>query len=109
MKRKTLKETIAQVWKDKRLIFQGIRYKLFKNDLVEEVYLERRAACSTCPFRTYKSSECMVPGTQPCCSKCGCSLSLKLRSLSSECPVGKWDAYFTEEQEVKYNIQKNGR
>jgi hypothetical protein len=51
----------------------------------------------------------MVPGTQPCCSKCGCSLSLKLRSLSSECPVGKWDAYFTEEQEVKYNIQKNGR
>jgi len=29
---------------------------------------------------------CVVTGTQPCCSICGCSLSLKLRSLDSECP-----------------------
>jgi hypothetical protein len=27
-----------------------------------------------------------MPGTQPCCSDCGCSLGLKLRSPDSSCP-----------------------
>ena len=31
-------------------------------------------------------SNCALPGTQPCCSKCGCSLGLKLRALDSTCP-----------------------
>lgn len=37
---------------------------------------------------------CVVGGTQPCCAICGCSLSLKLRSLDSICPHPngpKWD------------------
>jgi hypothetical protein len=38
---------------------------------------------------------CVMPGTQPCCSDCGCSLALKLRSPDSSCthPDGpKWEA-----------------
>jgi hypothetical protein len=38
-------------------------------------------------------TSCMLVGTQPCCSACGCSLSMKLRSPDSECahPDGpKW-------------------
>lgn len=30
---------------------------------------------------------------------CGCSLTLKLRSLSSECPVRRWLALTTEQEE----------
>jgi len=45
----------------------------------------------------------MVPGTQPCCNEklggCGCSLSLKIRALSSECPKGYWKAELTQEEE----------
>jgi hypothetical protein len=45
----------------------------------------------------------MVPGTHPCCNQelggCGCSLEFKTRSLSSECPLGKWKAELTEEEE----------
>jgi len=59
-----------------------------------------------------------VPGTQPCCNNkkeingiagCGCSLSLKLRVLSEECPVGKWLAVVTEleEEMIKDQISKN--
>jgi len=36
----------------------------------------------------------MVVGTQPCCGICGCSLSMKLRSMDSQCPHPdgpKWD------------------
>lgn len=53
----------------------------------------------------------MVPGTQPCCNQdkggCGCSLKLKARALSSECPKGKWKAEITEEEEDQLN-QKLG-
>lgn len=37
----------------------------------------------------------MAPGTQPCCSQCGCSLGFKLRAMETECPhpAGpKWKA-----------------
>jgi hypothetical protein len=34
---------------------------------------------------------------------CGCSLSLKTRALSSECPLGYWKAVLSEEEEDKLN------
>jgi len=52
---------------------------------------------------------CAIPGTAPCCNEkrggCGCSLSLKLRSLSSECPLKKWEAITTEQEEDMINKQ----
>lgn len=36
---------------------------------------------------------------------CGCSLRLKLRSLSSECPAHKWLALTTEQEEEMINKQ----
>ena len=49
----------------------------------------------------------MAPGTQPCCSDCGCSLAFKVRSLSSDCPKAYWDAVATEEQEEQVMSQVN--
>jgi hypothetical protein len=51
--------------------------------------------CNLCPKIDKIGFNCGVPGTQPCCSECGCSLSLKLRSLESSCPDpngSKWGA-----------------
>jgi len=50
--------------------------------------------CKECPKIDTVGLTCMVTGTQPCCSVCGCSLALKLRSLDSSCPHPdgpKWD------------------
>lgn len=65
------------------------------------------AICQACPLIDLKGDKCMVPGTAPCCSECGCKLSFKTRSLSSECPHPegmKWEAVLTTEEEDKlYN------
>ncbi len=60
---------------------------------------------------TEEDEGCMVAGTSPCCSHikggCGCSLAFKTRSLSSACPLGKWEAEVTQEEEDVIN-QKLG-
>ena len=40
----------------------------------------------------------MAPGTQPCCGECGCSLALKTRALSSDCPLGKVESPVMDEE-----------
>lgn len=102
MRIRTLIADLKTIWINKKLILEGLRYRIFKTKLSERVYEKRSAICATCPNRTMDDHKCFVPGTQPCCSLCGCSLSLKLRSLSSECPAGKWKPVMTEEQEDKY-------
>ena len=70
------------------------------------MYNERRAICQACIHRDDSGKECDVPGTAPCCNKCGCSLALKLRSLSSGCGDEndpRWDAIITEDEENKLN------
>ena len=65
--------------------------------------------CKNCPLLDKEGKSCAVNGTQPCCSDCGCSLAFKVRSLSSECPKGFWDALVTEEQEEEITKQiENG-
>lgn len=102
MKLKTLIENLKTIWKNKTLILEGLRYKLFKTPIAERVYEKRSKICDTCPNKSMDGYKCLVPGTQPCCSLCGCSLSLKLRSLSSECPSGHWKAVMTDQEEDKY-------
>ena len=71
-------------------IAEGIKNKVFKNEDVEEIARARWIECSTCEHLDDKGDKCAVKATKPCCGKCGCSLGLKLRALSSECPQKKW-------------------
>ena len=48
-----------------------------------------------------------MPGTAPCCRDCGCILQLKVRSLSSSCPKGKWAAFMDDFEEDKLNKSLN--
>jgi hypothetical protein len=90
-------------------IAEGIKNNMFKKEHVEAIFTDRYQICAGCSLLDLKGTSCLAPGSQPCCSDCGCSLDFKLRSLSSECPKGKWQAVVSEETEelINQQIQKN--
>lgn len=91
---------LIKIWKNKGAILEGINNRIFKKEHVEEIAKERMDKCDTCEF---KGDQCLIPGTGPCCNLCGCSLSLKIRSLSSFCDNGVWDAVLTQKEEDLLN------
>lgn len=97
------KKSLLQIWKAKGQILEGIANSIFKKEHVEEIATERMAICEACPVYDADGQGCAVPGTAPCCNQnkqgCGCSLYLKTRALSTECPLGKWSAVLTQEEE----------
>jgi len=82
-------------------IYEGIKNNIFKDDHIEAVAELRWKACKTCKHLDNRGIFCAVPKTQPCCKECGCSLGVKIRSLSTECPVKKWGSLMSEEIEEK--------
>jgi hypothetical protein len=103
----SLKNNIFKIWKNKGQILEGISNSIFKKEDVEAIAEQRLTICKGCKLYDASGEGCTVPGTQPCCNEnlggCGCSLSLKTRALSSDCPKGKWKAELTEEEEDKLN------
>jgi hypothetical protein len=98
------------IWENRKNIFQGIKNTWFSKASIEDIAFERMAICNQCPLLDTTGSKCMVSGTQPCCSVCGCKLAYKTRSLSSECPHPdgpKWKATMTEEEQDKYYAEIN--
>ena len=86
---------IRTIFKNRKLIWEGFMNKIFPKYYVEKIYKERLQICKICIDFDETGSKCVMPGTQPCCGVCGCSLSMKLRSLGSECPFpqgAKWKA-----------------
>lgn len=100
---------IKSIWNNRKLIAEGIKNRVFKKEHVEEIYNDRLEICKGCDLIDLSGHECMVPGTQPCCGECGCSLALKLRSLSAACghPKGaKWEALISYEEEEAFEKEK---
>ena len=87
------------VFKNIDKIAEGIKNNVFKKEHIEAVATDRFQICISCSLFDAKGTDCLVPGTQPCCSDCGCSLAFKVRSLSSECPKGNWSSLMSEETE----------
>lgn len=100
---------LIEIFKNRSKIWEGLKNKIFRDEHVEAIYLDRRAVCDGCDHKDIEGVNCAVPGTKPCCTLCGCSLSLKLRSLSSECPDGKWKAVTNEQEEemIRQQILNN--
>jgi len=86
-------------------IAEGIKNRVFTNKDVEEIAWKRWEICTRCELFDKDGKYCAMPGTAPCCADCGCILNLKVRSLSSSCPKGKWAAFMDEEMEE--NLMKN--
>lgn len=102
---------IKQIFTNRKQILEGIKNNIFKKEHVEQIASQRLSLCLRCEHYDESGEGCLVPGTTPCCNKntggCGCSLSLKTRSLSSACPlsVPKWEAVLTDKEEENLNIQ----
>ena len=96
--------TLKKIWKDRNKILEGITNTIIRDEFVEDVAKHRMEVCDACE---YKGDKCLVPGTGPCCNDCGCSLSFKTRSLSSDCPKDKWKALVSEEEEDKLDNLKD--
>jgi hypothetical protein len=85
-------------------ILEGVKNNIVKSEHVEIIARDRMAICTACPFIDLEGSKCFVPGTQPCCSKCGCKLAWKTRSLSSSCgdeENPRWQAIVSVEEEAE--------
>jgi hypothetical protein len=76
---------MIKLWKNRKKILEGLINRLLPNTYVEKIYNERFIICMSCPELDIEGDNCYIPGTAPCCSKCGCELATKLRSLSSGC------------------------
>lgn len=100
---------LIQIYKERNKIIEGLKNKIFKKEHIEIIYNERMSICLECDSLDIEGKNCTVPGTQPCCSECGCSLGLKGRSLSSECPLDKWKAVVNnfESMLINKSIQLN--
>jgi len=96
-------QKIRKIWKSKWLILEGVFNYYFTRKKIERIASYRSDICTTCPLIDLVGTKCEIPGTQPCCGDCGCSLKYKTRSMSSECPQGRWFAVMTEEEEDEIN------
>jgi len=103
MKKRNLLNKIKAILSNLSGIAEGVINSIIVNDDIEKAAIERNDICKSCEHLDVKGEDCLVSGSQPCCSLCGCSLYFKTRSLSSECPAGKWKALMTEEEEEKLN------
>ncbi len=104
---------LIEIFKNRDLIWEGLRNKLFKKEHVEAVYEERISICKGCESYDTTGKGCAIKGSQPCCNKnnggCGCSLSIKARSLGTDCPKKKWLAVTTEQEDamIKHQIAEH--
>jgi len=92
-------KTLIDIFKNADKIAEGIKNKVFKKEHVEAIATDRFQICIKCSLFDASGDKCVAPGTHPCCGDCGCSLGFKVRSISSECPKGYWDAYTSEDVE----------
>ena len=95
---------LEKIWHNRKQIMEGIKNSVIRDAFVEKIAANRMELCNMCVRKDTKGSSCVMPGTQPCCNLCGCSLAFKTRSLSSECPDLRWHAVLTEEEEDKLNL-----
>lgn len=95
-----------KIIKNSPKILEGIKNSIIRDKFVEEVHKRRMKICNSCEHFDTEGSNCAAPGTQPCCSACGCSLNWKTRSLGSQCGDDdnvRWPAIIKPEDEEKLN------
>ena len=84
---------IYEGWKNHLLPKESLKEKII------EISSERISICNACVHHSdnkpgYKSNR---PDKH--CTNCGCTLSAKTKCLSCSCPINKWEAIITRQQE----------
>ena len=106
-----MRKSLKEIWLNRVNILEGIKNSIFAIEHIEIIAEERLKICRNCVNIDEKGSNCLLPGSQPCCGLCGCKLSWKVRALSEKCDDNKWEALLTPEEEneikLKLNIDQN--
>ena len=68
-------------------IYEGWKNLAFKKKHIERVANTRLHVCNTCEWNSKFHKTTRVDQH---CTKCGCTLAAKARSMESKCPIGKW-------------------
>lgn len=115
---------LPEIWKNKKSILEGIKNKAFKKSDIEDIALFRHSICKGCvwnskKYETYEEvpefireikdedwiTSCIQSNNEKCLY-CSCTISIdnsiKLRSLSSKCPLPepKWEAVVEDEEQI---------
>jgi hypothetical protein len=92
-------------------IYEGWKNNLFPaegmKDVIKQISEYRLNICEMCPSHS-KNHSSIRPDDH--CIECGCTLAAKTKCFSCECPLSKWLAVTTQEQEleiINYGKEKN--
>lgn len=115
---------ISEIWKNKKSIAEGLKNNVFRKQHIEDLAQYRHSICETCiwnskQYQAYDDvpdvikdlrdqdwiEDCLKPNTENCLN-CSCNIaidsSIKLRSLSSKCPLPepKWEQVLDDEDQI---------
>lgn len=89
-------------------IYEGWRNQLLPPEKLKEtinrIAAERMAICEGCIMHSKYHSTSLRPDAH--CTECGCTLGPKTKCLACACPLDKWKASMTTDQEKEI---KNGK
>lgn len=68
-------------------------------ELITLVSEQRTAICNACPEHSSNKENYSSVRPDAHCTNCGCTLAAKTKCLSCTCPINKWDAVLSSEQE----------
>ena len=103
------------MWEKFKEIVEGWRNDLIPPEhlksLIENVSEERLAICRACPFDSInaKANGYNSIRIDEHCTKCGCPLSKKTKSLKSECPLDppKWEKITDQDLSYETNEERD--
>ena len=75
-------------------------------DLIKTTSEQRINICLDCGYHS-KYHKTLRPDAH--CTNCGCTLAAKTKCLSCECPIDKWKAILTDDQEEQLKNMINER
>lgn len=80
-------------------IIEGIVNTVQAKEEVEKIASHRRSICNRCVHNSEnaKDYKSILPYTH--CTICKCNLTWKTHALSESCPIKKWKAVATEEED----------
>lgn len=95
-------------------ILEGVWNSIFIKEEIEKVAKERDEICRGCSMNSdhqkrFSKYKTFRPDFH--CTVCGCDLHMKTRALSQECPIGKWKAQVSQEEEFEINkkLEEDGK
>ena len=84
-------------------IYEGWRNNLLPpkelKETIKTTSEERLAICEACDYHSKNRKNYKTVRPDDHCTNCGCTLAAKTKCLSCSCPINKWVALVTPDQE----------